>query len=610
MNSKTCTRIIALTLFAALAIPVQLAAQGNQDGTKNLLHHHYKFIDMGTFGGPESYINGAMSLGAPNQINRHGTTVGSSATSIPSPPHSNFGFCGGLDGSVHFVFHAFRWQDDKMTDLGALPGYHNCSVATSINAAGEVAGDSEISVIDPVLGVREIRAVRWKNGKITNLGTFGGKFSVMTATNDQGQIAGSALNATPDPFSLLYDVLAGSSNGTQTRAFLWQNGSKQDLGTLDGPDAQAFGLNNHGQVTGISYTNSIPNSTTGLPTADPFLWEPKTGKMKDLGTLGGVWGSANVLNNKGQVIGTSSLAADPGACLAITANCHPFLWDARQNNGNLLDLTAQSGGLFVAANAINENGEIAGQGDFSGTSDAALWKNGMVMDLGRLAGHCSSEAFGINSRGQIIGLSVACDGSFHSFLWENGSMVNLNTLIPPNSSLYLIETVAINDRGEIVGDGLPSGCGDDGTCGHAYLLIPCDENHADVEGCDYSMVDAAAVIENPASLRQEPATSAPHNHPFGRRGLSHRYFGTPSGTLQIGENTSTLQMESSDDADSLLGTVTRTPPLLQETLGTLSGTRVAGRCVRGGGQCPPWTKCCPGLICVPASTRAFCEPSR
>ena len=507
-------------MFTTLAAPVQLAAQGNHDGNKNPKHHHYKFIDMGTFGGPESNINNALSLGAPNQINSHGTTVGTSATSIPSPPHGNFGFCGGLDGMVHFVFHAFQWQDGKVTDLAALPGHHNCSVATSINAGGEIAGDSEISVIDPVLGYREIRAVRWKNGKITNLGTFGGKFSVMTAINDQGQIAGSALNATPDPFSLLYDVLAGSPKGTQTRAFLWQNGNKQDLGTLDGPDAQTYGLNNQGQVTGISYTNSIPNSTTGLPTANPFLWEPKTGKMKDLGTLGGVWGWAGVLNNKGQVIGYSSLAADPGACIGIgnTANCHPFLWDARKNNGNLLDLTAQSGGLFVAANAISENGDIAGLGDFSGTFDAALWKNGKVIDLGHLAGHCSSEAFGINSRGQVIGLSVACDSSFHSFLWENGSMVDLNTLIPPNASLYLIETLAINDRGEIAGDGLPAGCGDDGTCGHAYLLIPCDEHHPGVDGCDYSLVDATMVAQVHLQGAQTRSVARDNGVPIGLLG--------------------------------------------------------------------------------------------
>jgi probable HAF family extracellular repeat protein len=462
--------ISAISLFVALAIPASLAAQDNQDRNKNPQHHHYQLVDMGTFGGPESYINNPMSLGAPNQMNSRGTTVGSSATSIPSPPHTNLAICGGLDGT-DFVFHAFQWQDDKVTDLGALPGHHNCSVATSINASGEIAGSSEISVIDPVLDVREIRAVLWKkNGRITNLKTFGGNFSIVSAINDRGQVAGSATNAIADPFSILY-LLQGSSKGTQTRAFLWQHGHKQDLGTLDGPDAATFGLNNHGQVIGISYINSIPNSSTGLPTADPFLWDRKTkNKMNDLGTLGGVYGWAGALNNKGQVIGYSSLAADPGACLKALPdpNCHPFLWDA----GQLTDLTAQSNGFFVKANAINIGGAIVGLGDFSGTLDAARWENDKVTDLGHLPGDCSSEAFAINSRDQVIGTSVACNGDFRSFLWENGSMADLNTLIPPNSSLFLLETLAINDRGEIAGDGVPSGCNYDGTCGHAYVLIP------------------------------------------------------------------------------------------------------------------------------------------
>ena len=523
--------ILAMPLLVVLPVPVSLAAQ-----EQVAKHHHYKLIDMGTFGGPESDINNAMALGAPNQINRRGTTVGSSATSIPSPPHSNFTICGGLDGTVHFVFHAFQWQDDKVTDLKALPGHHNCSVATSINASGEIAGSSEISVIDPVLDLREIRAVLWKNGTITNLKTFGGNFSIVSAINDRGQVAGSATNAIADPFSILY-LLQGSSKGTQTRAFLWQNGHKKDLGTLGGPDAATFGLNNKGQVIGTSYINSIPNSTTGLPTADPFLWDPKTRKtrkMKDLGTLGGVYGWAWWFNDKGQVIGYSSLAADPGACLKAlpNPNCHPFLWD----DGNLLDLTVQSGGKVVAANAINDNGDIAGLGDFSGTQDAALWRNGVVTDLEHLAGDCSSEAFAINSRDQVVGTSLACNGDFRSFLWENGSMVDLNTLIPPKSSLYLIETLAINDRGEIAGDGLPPGCTYDGTCGHAYLLIPCDEHHPGVEGCDYSMVDAIASLPQPSPAFHVASSRTLPSHPSYPRSSSGRFLPLVSSPAKWGDD--------------------------------------------------------------------------
>jgi predicted methyltransferase len=52
MKSRFSSRIAAVTLFAVLAIPARLAAQENQDNHK---HHHYKLIDIGTFGGPNTY---------------------------------------------------------------------------------------------------------------------------------------------------------------------------------------------------------------------------------------------------------------------------------------------------------------------------------------------------------------------------------------------------------------------------------------------------------------------------------------------------------------------------------------------------------------------------
>ena len=121
-----------------------------------------------------------------------------------------------------------------MTDLGVLAGADSCSIATSINAEGEIVGYSENGVVDPLTGIRQSRAVLWKDGEIRDLGTFGGNQSVVGSINDRGQIAGGALNAIPDPFSF-YDLLVGSSNGTQTRAFLWENGTHAGFRYLGWP---------------------------------------------------------------------------------------------------------------------------------------------------------------------------------------------------------------------------------------------------------------------------------------------------------------------------------------------------------------------------------------
>src|SRR5439155_5654234 len=88
--------------------------------------------------------------------------------------------------------------------------------------------------------------------------------------------------------------------------------------------------------------------------------------------------------------------------------------------------------------------------------------------------------------GQVVGRSrigAPTTPLQHAFLWENGGpMVDLNTLIPPNSPLELYDAENINDRGEIAGRGLPPGCDDKDVCGHAFLLIPCDE--AGTHGCE------------------------------------------------------------------------------------------------------------------------------
>lgn len=95
------------------------------------------------------------------------------------------------------------------------------------------------------------------------------------------------------------------------------------------------------------------------------------------------------------------------------------------------------------------------------------------------------------------------------FLWENDQIVDLNSLIPPNSPLKLVYAFAINDRGEIPGNGIDAS----GNV-RAFLLIPCDDNHPDVEGCDYSMVDAE--VSNNAAAPQSSQAILPTADPQAR----------------------------------------------------------------------------------------------
>jgi probable HAF family extracellular repeat protein len=466
--------------------------------------HHYKLIDIGTFGGPVSFIN--LSFNAFPALNNRGTTVGSSATSIATTPTSNYFVCGPN------IFHAFQSTNGLTIDLLALPPEEtDCSNAVSINARGETVGTSENGIVDPVVGLNELRAVIWKNGEIIDLGTLGGNHSGAIGINNKGWVVGFALNTVADPYSILDAQIFGSANGTQTRAVLWQRGQTHDLGTLGGPDAVASYVNERGQIAGLSYTNSTPNLSTGFPTEDPFLWQDEA--MVDLGTLGGVYGYSVGLNNRGQVIGYSSLAADPGACFTfgpgLNSNCDPFLWD----KGNLIDLvTTTTGGTPLFVFAINDAEEIVGAASFPNAPfDAYLWKNGVATDLGHL-NDCGSLAFAINSHEQIVGGTFSCPDGTHSraFLWENGTMIDLNTLVPEGAPLKLVEAAAINDRGEIAGNGVPPGCGDGGLCGHAFFLIPCDENHPGLEGCDYSMVEVPVGVTQPVPVIRNASKRALH----------------------------------------------------------------------------------------------------
>jgi probable HAF family extracellular repeat protein len=142
------------------------------------------------------------------------------------------------------------------------------------------------------------------------------------------------------------------------------------------------------------------------------------------------------------------------------------------------------------------------------------WKADFVKE-GRLC----SVAYAINSKGQLVGGSEDnCGGSnAQAFLWEYGSLVDLNAFISPGSGVQLTVALSINEGGAIASLGLlPNGDQ------HAFVLIPCDVGHSDEEGCDYSLADAtAAAPQTSPAVRDASSRTLP---PSLLRGMSRYHF--------------------------------------------------------------------------------------
>jgi probable HAF family extracellular repeat protein len=491
MKSRFLMCTIPIALLLALAIPVSLAAQDNHNHHHK--HHHYKLMDLGTFGGPTNWY---CSITQPSPdgtgpcpvLNKRGTIVGGADTSLSNPNQDNPNpFVPPETGlGDPYIQHAYQWKGGALQDLGTLPGGYN-SDAFAVSPNGLIAGLSENGAFDPLTGWPEVHAVLWENSgqSIIDLGTLeGGYESVPNGVNSRGLVVGFSLNTISDSFFYFPQ---------QMRAFVWdQNDGMKDLGTLGtGTDAFATFLNESGQVAGASFTNTTVNPVMTFctafqletPTMDPFLWDG--GKLKDLGSLGGTCGIPSALSNKGQVVGVSDTAGD--------AAFHAFLWPG--HDGKMQDL-GTLGGCCAQATSINDQDTVVGASYPSGGGqDSFIWKHGVMTDLPPHNG--CSIANDVNSRDQAVGLfSTTCGGPGGAALWEDVQLIDLNMFNHPGSGFQqLFQAFNINDRGEISGLGLPPNCTDPFVCGHAFVLIPCDEHHPGVEGCDYSLVDATPAAQ-------------------------------------------------------------------------------------------------------------------
>jgi probable HAF family extracellular repeat protein len=428
MRSKILTWIAGMSLFAWLAIPVRVVAQEGQP--KADPPPHYTVIDLGPMASPFSQ-----------------------ATFV-----NDSGLVTGLELAPDGTQHAVLWYKGLMTDI-SKPG-------------------------------------------------LGGPNSGAGGVNEFGQVIGGAETSHPDPNN---ENFCGYGTGLQCLAFLWQNGVMVPLPTLGGTNGGYGQINNRGEVAGYAENSTrdiegcaVALNGTGPQVLDfePVIWGPRPGEIRELPRLpGDKVGVAFWINDNGQAVGMSGLCANtvlPGPSAAP----HAVLWD---NDGSVYDLGNLGGtsnpavlGVGNVAFVINNLGQVAGVSALPESKSAGcpgvplnpacftfhpfLWTRETGMrDLGVLPGDLVGAGLGMNNVGEVVGPSFTAPGvatgNPSAFLWRNGVMTDLNTLVPADSPLYLLIAFGINDAGQIAGFGVSTTTGDV----HAFLATPCDQNRPDLE---------------------------------------------------------------------------------------------------------------------------------
>ena len=338
---------------------------------------------------------------------------------------------------------------------------------SGINNEGQVVGDEG-----------SYAAVLWSGGITTVLPGLGaGYLTSAYAINDSGQVVGAS---GPGEFA--------------PHAFVYANGTTTDLGTLGGSASKAVGINSSGQIVGSSLIASDA-------AVHAFLYS--NGTMTDLGTAGGMSESNAVgISDSGQVAAAAfDILNMPGASpfpprVAVSGWPAASTWSTGlffYNNGTTTVPNPWPRRVNLVATAVSRDGRLTGSETwfvpvmptgmdvFSGEF---LFGSGGLTTFGVSAEYTSpltgnegglpyatATAHGVNSAGEVVGVTG------YPFVYADGAMADLNSLIALGSGWTLQYAGAINDRGWIAGLGVnPSGQQT------AYILKPASPGDANLDG--------------------------------------------------------------------------------------------------------------------------------
>lgn len=297
---------------------------------------------------------------------------------------------------------------------------------------------------------------------VEDLGTLDGVAPIVLAVNDEGVAVGfvqtaagpRAVRLTDAGFAYVPGLVDAMSvarginaSGTITGQVLhngwWQTFRHSDgtgleiVDSLGGIGGMGFAVNSFGHIAGTSWIeeNAALHAFRTSGSLEP----------EDLGTLGGASALGCGINDAGQVAGQS-----------VNADLYTRVF--RYTDGEGMVELPTLGGAYGGGCGLNEAGEVAGRADTAdGQSHAFRWDETFgTVDLDTL-GNTFSHAEAINDAGQIVGYMMQPSGSRAFLHLSDFGMVDLNTLVENGSAWMLTTAVAINNTGQIVGQGVHDG---------------------------------------------------------------------------------------------------------------------------------------------------------
>src|SRR6266700_2609213 len=312
-------------------------------------------------------------------------------------------------------------------NVSTLPAFGGTSSGgNSINDQSWAAGYSR-------LPDRNRHATLWRNGVLSNLGTLGGPNSSVTwnVKNTAGIIVGISQTADPQLLGESWSSAAFYSTlnnvGYINLGFVWQQGQMRGLPNFPGGNnGFATGANNLGQVVGWA-ENGVHDTTcccTQVLQFRPAMWTLGPDQIHELPLItGDTSGAATAINDNGQIVGISGICDQ--AVGRHTAR-HAVLWE----NGGVTDIGNLGAQWWNTPTAINQHGDVVGfagdpafvEGDIL---HAFIWtKDNGIKALkplrGRVPQHVDSEAYGINERRQVVGVSCDADGvDCRAVIWDH-----------------------------------------------------------------------------------------------------------------------------------------------------------------------------------------------